>query len=160
MKSACRGRHALQPQLTEGEYHVRRTYHSRSEYHAQGAYHCKHLACIIRPMHLDNFQKGASVPKMHFGTVYCIKSTFFCQYIFSFLLIFSENVMTVIHKIQQIFTKKQAVFDIFLRFCSIQCLCRILGFDCIFMRYSSLSCSFSPRICTSIQARVCSHICV
>ena len=117
-------------------------------------------ACIIRPMHLDNFQKGASRPRMHFGTVYCIKSTFFCQYIFSFLLIFSENVMTVIHKIQQFFTKKQAVFDIFLRFCSIQCLCRILGFDCIFMRYSSLSCSFPPRICTSIQARVCSHICV
>ena len=51
-------------------------------------------------------QKGASVPKTHFGTVYCIKSTFFCQYIFSFLLIFSENVMTVIHKIQQIFLKK------------------------------------------------------
>ena len=51
-------------------------------------------------------QKGGSVPKMHFGTVYCIKSTIFCQYIFPFLLIFSENVMTVIHKIQQFFLKK------------------------------------------------------
>ena len=51
-------------------------------------------------------QKGASRPRMHFGTVYCIKPTIFCQYIFSFLLIFSENVMTVIHKIQQFFLKK------------------------------------------------------
>ena len=51
-------------------------------------------------------EKGASSPRMHFGTVYCIKPTIFCQYIFSFLLIFSENVMTVIHKIQQFFLKK------------------------------------------------------
>lgn len=51
-------------------------------------------------------EKGANRPRMHFGTVYCIKPTIFCQYIFSFLLIFSENVMAVVHKIQQIFLKK------------------------------------------------------
>ena len=37
IKSACRGRHALQPQLTKGEYHVRRTYNSRSEYNCGSA---------------------------------------------------------------------------------------------------------------------------
>ena len=51
-------------------------------------------------------QKGASRPRMHFCTVYCIKPTIFCQYIFPFLLIFCGIVMTVIHKIQQFFLKK------------------------------------------------------
>ena len=37
IKSACRARHALQPQLTKGEYHVRRTYNSRSEYNCGSA---------------------------------------------------------------------------------------------------------------------------